>query len=174
MQWFQIKEQGAGTKRLILTWYLYKIFGEKALRCIAFIMSLFILIFSPKIRETSAKYLNIIYPYTKIKPNIFNQFKHILSYANSFADKILIFSGNFDVKNIKFENESVKNELFEHINKKQGVFFLCNHVGNVEALQSFFLDKQTNPNFGVNIFLSRTQSKIFNDFLTSIEKKIPV
>jgi len=173
MQWFQLKEQGAGTKRLILTWYLYKIFGEKALRCIAFCMSLFILVFSHDIRKSSKKYLQIIYPETKIHPNLLNQFKHILNYANSLADKILIFSGNFNVENIKFENEEIRNELFQNINKKQGVFFLCNHVGNVEAMQAFFLNKKTNPVFGVNIFISRKQSKIFNKFLKNIGKEIP-
>jgi len=170
-QWFQIKEQGAGNKRLALTWFLYKIFGEKALRLVAFLMSVFILIFSPTIRNSSKTYFQIIYPQTNLKPSLLNQFKHILSYANSLVDKMLIFSGNFNIENIEFDDKKKEKQMFEDINEKQGVFFLCNHIGNIEALQAFFFNSKTNPDFGVNIFLSRKQSKIFNEFLQSIKKE---
>ena len=36
MKWYEAKEQAAGTKRLFLLWYIYKIFGKNLVKFIAF------------------------------------------------------------------------------------------------------------------------------------------
>lgn len=173
-RWFQIKEQSAGKNRLILSWFLYKIFGKNILYLIAFLMSVFTFLFTPKVREYSKKYFKVIESQTGIKPSLTNQFKHIHSYANSLVDKLLVYSGDFDPYNVVFENPEIKNQLFEDINKKNGVFFICNHIGNVEVLQSFFLNKLTKPNFNINIFMSNKQSQIFNEFLQTVKNDFPI
>ena len=173
MKWFEVNEQSAGKKRLLLTWYLYNIFGERILYVIAFGVSFFIFIFVPKIRGFSKKYLEKVQKYTNLKPNLVNQFKHIFACANAFADKILVFSGNYNIKNIVFDSETDKNQLYGDINKNRGTFFICNHVGNVEVLHSLFEDTISNPNCEINIFLSHKQSQIFNNFLKSIKKEFP-
>ena len=173
-QWFQIKEQSAGEKRLILTWFLYKIFGKRILYVIAFLMSLITLVFSKEIREYSKEYLSIIEKYSNIKPNIINQFKNIYAYSVSLADRILAYSGGFDVNNLVFESEELKKQLFDDINKQKGVFFICNHIGNIEVLQSFLINKNTQKDFKTNIFLSKKQSQIFNTFLERIKTEMPV
>ena len=105
MKWFQIKEQSAGKKRLILSLYLYKIFGKNILYLIAFFVSFTTFIIAAKVRSYSKKYFEITYPYLKLEPTLLNQFKHIYSYAVSLVDKILVFCGDFDIDNIIFENE---------------------------------------------------------------------
>lgn len=40
-EWFEQKEESAGVKRLLLSWWLYKIFGVIPLRIIAFFVILF-------------------------------------------------------------------------------------------------------------------------------------
>ena len=40
MKWYQLKEQAAGEKRLILLWHIYKIFGKKALKINVFFVTL--------------------------------------------------------------------------------------------------------------------------------------
>ncbi len=171
-KWYQMKEQSAGVKRLILTWYLYKFFGERMLYFIAFLVSFFTLLFSEQVRNYSNEYLKIISDFTDIKPNIISQFKHIYAYANSLADKMLVYSGNYDVKNIVFEEINQKEELYNDINSKKGVFFICNHIGNIEIMQSLLLNRK--ENFKINIFLSKKQSKIFNGFLEKIKVEFPV
>ena len=173
MQWFQIKEQSAGEKRLLLSWFLYKIFGEKILYLIAFFVSFFTFLFAPSIRHYSKKYFIIAQAYTGIKPTLLNQFKHIRSYADSLVDKMLVLSGNFDVSNIIFENQQKKEEFFADLNSKKGVFVICNHIGNIEVLQSFFLNANPRPNFNIDIFISNKQSQIFNKFLKSIKREFP-
>ena len=77
-EWYQIKEQAAGKKRLILTWYVYKILGRTGLDIITFFVSLSVFIFSKNIRHYSKKYLTVVSRYSDIKPTLINQFKHIL------------------------------------------------------------------------------------------------
>ena len=174
MKWFQVKEQSAGRKRLILTWYLYKIFGKNILYVIAFLMSVITFIFAPSVRKYSEKYFSAVQDSIGLKPNVFNCFKHILAYADSLADKILVYCGEFNPENIRFEDDQIKTQLFEDIENGDGVFFISNHVGNIEVLQSFFFSKVTNPDFRINIFLSKKQSQIFNGFLSDIKKEIPL
>lgn len=171
MKWYEIKEQSAGEKRLLLTWKIYNILGEKGLYFVAFLVAFFTFIFNKTIRNFSKKYFQAVQNFTGIAPNSLNIFKHILSYANSLADKIIVCSGKFDTENIVFENDNQKKEMYETINKKKGAFFICSHVGNIEVLQALLLNKN---DFGVNVFLSRAQSKIFNNFLNSIKVDFPV
>ena len=172
MQWFQIKEQSAGTKRLLLSWYLYKIFGKNVLYLIAFFVSFFTFVFAPKVRNYSKKYFEIIKPYTNLKPSPVNQFKHIYSYAISLVDKMLVYSSDFDSKDVVFADKDIETKLFEDIKKQKGVFFICCHVGNIEIMHSLLADN--NSEFNINIFLSNKQSQIFNSFLNSIKREFPV
>ena len=62
MQWFQVKEQSAGEKRLVLSWFLYKIFGKKILYLIACLVSFFTFVFAKDVRNFSQKYLTVTAP----------------------------------------------------------------------------------------------------------------
>ncbi len=174
MQWFQIKEQSAGEKRLILSWYLYKIFGKKILYLIAFFVSFFTFIFAKNIRFYSKQYFSVSYEYIGIKPTLMNQFKHIYQYARSLVDKILVCCEDFKEEDIFFENKEEKKQLIEDIKKQKGVFFICNHIGNIEILQAFAYKYLRNYEFYINMFVSSKQSSVFNSFLKNIKKEIPV
>ena len=173
MQWFQIKERAAGKKRLLISLYLYKIFGKNILYVIANCVSFITFLTTPQIRLYSKKYLAITESYTGIKPSLRNQFNHINAYAISLVDKVLIYSGDFDRNNINYDNEKDKAELFQDINKKQGVFFICNHIGNVEVFQSY-LTEAKKLGISINVFMSKIQSKIFNEFLNNIKLESPI
>lgn len=174
MQWFQIKEQSVGEKRLVLSWYLYKIFGKNILYIIAFFVAFFTFIFNKNVRSYSKKYFNAIKENIDLKPTLLNQFKHIYSYAVTLVDKILFYANDFSVKDVVFENEKDKEMLYEDIYKNHGVFLIFNHLGNIEILKSFFLNSITKPDFNIDVFLSYEQSKIFNAFLDKIKMKLPL
>lgn len=171
MKWFQVKEKSAGKKRLIVSWYLYKIFGKGILYFIGDCVSFVTFLGSSSLRKYAKKYFEITETYTGIKPNLKNIYKLIRAYAESLVDKILVFCGDFDKTNIEFENNEDEKELQNDISNKKGVFFICNHIGNIEVLQSYMLK---NLDLKINMFMSRAQSRIFNDFLNSIKIKMPV
>lgn len=164
MKWFQIKEQAAGTKRLIFLWHIYNILGKNAVKFIAFFVTFFAFLAAGNIRKCSAKFLRI----AGIKPTAANQFRHFLSYSYSLIDKMEAFTDKFDVDKICYANEQIKNEFINDIKAGKGIFLLCSHLGNIEILRSFLnSEKISNPPH-VNIFLSENQCKIFNNFLKSI------
>lgn len=174
MQWFQVKEKSAGKKRLILTYYIYKVFGKYALYLIAFFVSVFTFCFSSEVRSYSKKYFEIISKFINIKPSLINQFRQIFSYSLTLADKIIMYMGDFSPENMVFDNEEEKEQLFNDIRNKKGVCFIFTHVGNIEVMQSFFNRQKEFPNIQVNAFLNKSQTKIFNDFLDIIKKPTPI
>lgn len=164
MRWYQLKEQAAGEKRLLLTWYIYKVFGKKAVRVLAFFVTFFAFLGAREPRKNSAKFLKII----GLKPSLINQFKHFLEYSYSLTDRMEVFSGNYDYNKIIFDSEEDKNSLINDFDK--GVFFICSHLGNIDVMRAF-MNKY--PDRRVNVFLSKEQCKIFNNFIKQIEIETP-
>lgn len=174
MKWFNIKEKSAGKKRLLLTWYIYGILGKKAVNIIAFFVALVTFIKNKDIRNYSKKYFQVLTEYTNnkdYKPNNINTFKHILSYAYSLTDKMVVFAGKFNAENIIFDKEEEKEKLFNQLLGKKGIFFICNHIGNIETLRSFIEHKKYGTKATISIFLQANQCKIFNDFTEKLSKK---
>ena len=174
MKWFQMQEKSAGKKRLITTYYIYKLLGRYALYSIAFFVAFFTFLYSKDLRFYSKKYLTVISKYTNIKPTIINQFKQILSYSISLADKIIVACGDFNTDKIIFDDNEIKEQLYSDIEKRKGVSLIFSYLGNIEILQALFKNKKTFPDFKINVFLSKTQSRIFNDFIEFINKTNPI
>ncbi len=167
MRWYQVKEQAAGTKRLTLLWYIYKFFGKNTAKLVIFFVTFFAFCFGGKIRKYSAQYLRVV----GLKPSLFNQFRHFLSYSYSLLDKMESFVNRFDAQKIQFADEEIKQEFFEDISKGHGVFFICSHLGNIDVMRSLLNIDEMGRHVHVNIFLSESQCKIFNNFLKKISVK---
>lgn len=171
--WYNMKERSAGAFRLYILWIIYKFFGKNFLKLITFFVALISFLFAKEIRNYSKKYFSIISSFSKknISPNFINLFKHYLSYAYSLVDKIEIFSGNFNYKKIIFEDNNEKEKLFNDFAAKKGIFFICNHLGNVDVMRAFLSSDFKYSNINVNVFLQKNQTKIFNEFIEKISIK---
>ena len=164
MKWYQAKEQAAGEKRLLITWKIYKIFGKKAVKIIAFFVALFAFLPAVDARRASKRFLEII----GIKPSLKNQFKHFLEYSYSLVDNMEVFSGNFDYNKIVFESEEDEkywDEIIAH-----GGFLIFSHLGNINILRAF-LAKYSVP---ANAFMAEEQCRVFNGFIKKISVEVPV
>ena len=174
-EWFEQKEEAVGIKRLYLTWWIYKCFGILPLRVIAFFVILFGYIGMIEQKEALKTYFENLSEYTKnkkYKPSFLNKFKIFLNYANSLVDKIQGFAG--DYKNIKFENTEIKQEISDLLKNKNGIFFITNHIGNVELMRVLLLSEVIEEKPRVNIFLQKNHCEIFNTFLEKIAVKTNV
>lgn len=167
MKWYELKEQSAGTKRLMLLWYIYKLFGKKMVKLVVFFVTLFSFLGAKENKKSSKKYLKIV----GIKPTNFNVFKHFLSYSYSLVDRIESFSNNFPIEKLIFEDEEIKAKMVEDLKKGKGVFFICNHLGNVDILRSFIFSDIHKNCTEVCVFLSKEQCKVFNQFIENIGVK---
>ncbi len=166
-KWFELKEQGAGAGRLMLSYRIYEIFGEAPVRIIAFFVVLVVFLKAKDQRESVVKFFRTIK-----KPAYISAFRLFLNYGNSLVDKFISFSGNFDTEKFVFENESQKQDIKAHIEDSRGIFFLTTHVGNVEILRSLFQSKTFPSPKRVNVFLQSSACETFNSFLKKLETKL--
>ncbi len=153
--WFQLSESGAGEKRLIFSFYLYKIFGKNILRIIAFFVVLITFFKAKDRRKASEKFFKIL----GRKHILLDSWIQFFNYGNSLVDKIISFLGDFDNKNFVYEDSDFET----------GVFYLTTHIGNVEILRSLLEDYK---NTKVNVFLQANVCEIFRKFLNTFEKKV--
>lgn len=170
VKWYEVKEQAAGNKRLMLLWYIYNIAGKNAVKFIVFFVTLFAFSGAPKIRKCSQKYLKI----ANGKGSILSAFKHFLSYSYSLVDKMEMFTDKYSIKKIYFSDEDLKNKLFSDLLDKKGIYFLCSHLGNINAMRTFFRSGTAIEGIKVNLFLEANQCKTFKDFISKISTDNPI
>ncbi len=173
MDWYKVKEKSAGKKRLLLTWFLYKILGIKIAIIIAFTVAFITFITNKDLRKYSLKYFEILYKYTQdkaLKPTLLNAFKHTFSYAESLAYKMEAFAGKYDNNNIHFIDNNTKQILFKQIKCKEGILFISSHIGNIDILKSFLTDNNSVKPTSISIFLQKEHCTTFNNFINSIGK----
>ncbi|MCR4918109.1 MAG: hypothetical protein K5912_04170 [Alphaproteobacteria bacterium] len=163
--WYQQQERGAGSFRLNLLFFVYKIFG---IRFIKFLVRLVagVLGASAKSAKTfSCEYKQILNGYQiahGLKPTKFSSAQHIRSFADSLVDKMIAMC---DKKNrIKFviQKDSGWCEFQELVKKKQGAFLICSHLGNIEALAAL----PDGAGIKIHAFQQIGQSGIFHGFIT--------
>lgn len=170
LKWYEVKEQAAGRKRLMLLWYIYNIAGKAPVKFIVFFVTLFAFLGAPEIRKCSQKYLKI----ATGKGDIFSSFRHFLNYSYSLIDNIEMFTDNFSFKDIFFADEAEKKVFYDDLLDKKGIYFLCSHLGNVNAMRTFFRSGEVIDDTRVNLFLEGNQCSIFKNFLNSISSNNPI
>lgn len=170
LKWYEVKEQAAGHKRLMLLWYIYKLAGKNAVKFIVFFVTLFAFLGAPKIRKCSEKYLKVAAGKAAAK----DSFKHFLSYAYALVDKMEMFTDNFPFKNIYFADEAQREMLYKDLLDKKGIYFLCSHLGNINAMRTFFRSGTVIEDIKVNLFLEAKQCKIFKSFIDKISSDNPI
>ncbi len=170
LKWYEVKEQAAGHKRLMLLWYIYKLAGKNAVKFIVFFVTLFAFLGAPKIRKCSEKYLKVAAGKAAAK----DTFKHFLSYAYALVDKMEMFTDNFPFKNIYFADEAQREMLYKDLLDKKGIYFLCSHLGNINAMRTFFRSVTVIEDIKVNLFLEAKQCKIFKSFIDKISSDNPI
>lgn len=173
-KWYQMKEQAAGEKRLLFTWYIYKFLGKNTVKFIAFWVTLCAFCSAKVVRNSSKNNLSVIQNFGGEKglnspePSLLNCFKNVLNYSLSLVDNMEIFAGDFDLNKIFFENEEDKKIFYADIALRKGIFFICSHTGNINVLRMFFKNDDPQERSDVNILLSKEQCKVFNSFLKKV------
>ena len=172
MNWYKVKEKSAGEGRLLVSWYLYKIFGEKILLLIAFFVALVSFIMNKDVREYSQKYFQVISDYWNdktLKPSLINEFKHVLSFANSLVYKLETFDDTFKFDKIKYSDYDEAQKMFSKM--PEGLVFIFPHIGNVEIMRSLLLNAAQTPPTSISIFMQREHCQTFRNFMKKIEKE---
>ncbi len=158
----------------MFSWFLYRILGTKILLVIAFFASLVTFLTNKDLRGYSSRYFQALYSYTKnekFKPSLFNSFKHIHSFAESLVYRIEAFANTLKSIKVNFVDQTLKQKIFDQINRKEGILLICNHIGNIDVIRTFLSDNDYAQPFNISVFLQKDRCAIFNNFLDRIAVK---
>ncbi len=163
--WQDVKESGVGGFRIAVFVFCLKFFGRKAARLLVFIVFLFSFPFLSVPRKISADFLARVQAKTHKKYSVF---RHLLSFAYALLDKLAAWTGEMELKNLRQKNPEVWAEIGRDLAENRGVFLICSHLGNIEALRAAFLALPRAESAKLNIIMSLTQTEKFNRIMRKI------
>ena len=162
--WYNVHEQSAGKWRLETLWFVYKIFGIRFLKIVLWFVCLFIVPFAKNARLSSKKYLKTLNNYQikhGMKQTKFSAFSHIYAFACAALDKMVATCDTH--KKIKFTVHKNNDwmQFQEYLATNTGVFLICSHLGNIEALSAF--PDATHKK--MHAFMQVSQNNTFHQFM---------
>ena len=106
---------------------------------------------------------------TGARVGLFGTYKHILSFALSMVEKLLGWKGAIKLNRIETQNDDL-HLLVDQLNKGEGAFLLCSHLGNMEMLRSLtgYGEFHTDKRFQVFPVVDLSGSKKFNALLREL------
>ena len=163
--WYQQREYGAGTFRLDLLFFAYKIFGVRFIKILTWLTAGIIGTTAKSAKQFSKEYKQILNNYQiahKIKPSRFSPVQHIRMFADSLVDKMIAMCDSKD----RIQFTPIKNadwdEFQKLLSENRGIFLICNHIGNIEALAAF----PDNTNKKMHAFQQISQNSVFHNFIS--------
>jgi predicted LPLAT superfamily acyltransferase len=164
-KWYQQQEHGAGSMRLNILFWLYRIFGIRFTKFWVRLVARIIGASAKSAKQFSGEYRQILNEYqtaNNIKPTQFSPGQHISFFADSLVDKMVAMcSGKNHIK-FTVQNDADWQEFQKLIRQKHGIFLVCSHVGNIEALAAF----PDNKNVKIHAFQQVSQTGIFHKFIS--------
>ena len=162
--WYQVHEHGAGRGRMELLWLLYRMFGLRVLKCLVWVISAFITMGAHAARRTSKRYKSVLNTYEikhKCTVSRFSSLAHIRAFACSMVDKMSAICDRKTPIRFEINNDADWQELQKILSTAQGAFFICSHLGNIEALCAI-------PNASdktMHAFMNVGQNAVFRSFI---------
>lgn len=163
--WYQQSERGAGNLRLDVLFWIYKIFGIRFLKFWTRLVARIIGAGAKDAKRFSREYMRILNAYQiahNIKPTRFSPAQHIVCFADSMVDKMVAMCSKNTPIQITPENNADWREFNRHIKRHHGVFLICSHVGNIEALAAF----QDGDAVKIHAFQQTRQTGVFHQFIS--------
>ena len=149
-----------------LLFWVYKIFGIRFLKFWVRLVAGIIGAGAKSAQKFSNEYRRILNEY-QIAHNIsttqFSTAQHIRSFADSLVDKMVAMCSKKNEIKFVAQNNDDWREFQKLIKSGHGVFLICNHVGNIEALAAF----PDSKNIKIHAFQQTGQSEIFHKFIST-------
>ena len=164
-KWYQIREQSAGTLRLELLWFVYKIFGIRFLKFVLWFVVLFIVPFAKPARSATKQYEKILNKYQHehgIKETKISSFSHIYAFACAMLDKMVASSDKRQKIKFAIHKNADWDDFQSCLKENHGAFLICSHLGNIEALSAF----PDGKNKKMHAFMQISQNETFHKFMT--------
>lgn len=116
-------------------------------------------------KQFSGKYRQVLNEYQvahNIKPTKFSAAQHIRCFADAMVDKMVAMCSKKDRISFCIQDDADWREFQNLIDKKQGIFMICSHLGNIEALAALPNSKDVK----IHAFQQISQTGIFHQFIS--------
>ena len=163
--WYQQAERGAGSLRLNLLFFVYKIFGVRFMKFWVYIVAWIIDLHSKSVKEFSKKYRKVLNEYQiahNIEPTKFSPVQHIRCFADSLVDKMIAMCDKRNRIKFTVNKDADWCEFQKLIDENQGMFLICSHIGNIEGLSAY----PDGKNIKIHAFQQIGQTGIFHQFIS--------
>lgn len=163
--WADIHEAGAafGMKAL---YYTLVVFGVLPVYLALYPVILYFYLFKSQARKASHEYLENIantYPELEIKPTFLLGFKHFLQFANLIVDKVQVWMGKLNIKNLDYDNRQI---VIDYMQSGTGALLVGSHHGNLEVCRGLSRDV---PGVQVNVLVHTKHAMKFNSLLSGVD-----
>ena len=171
MDWYAVKEQSAGRRRLLFLWYVYRICGLTCLKLLLRVIVFFISLFAADARKASKSYRTVLREYQEsnnLPLSHFSPYAHILSYACALADRLSVMCDKKTPVRIEIDENGDWRDFKSLLSRNEGVFLLCSHLGNIEimaALPKIFPDY---PAKTMHAVMQISQNSVFYRFVNDM------
>ena len=133
--WADLKEVGGGLWHFRFMLWVACHLPLFMVELVTAIGSFFFWLGAAPVRARSRIYLDHLSKVSGKKIGLFGTYKHIYSFALSMMEKLLGWRGAIKLNRIEKQNDDL--EMFlDQLNRGQGAFMLCSHLGNMEMLRS--------------------------------------
>ena len=164
-KWYQQQEHGAGTLRLNMLFWVYRIFGIRFMKFWVRLVASIIGASAKSAKQFSNEYRRILNEYQiahNMKPTKFSPAQHIRLFADSLVDKMVAMCSKNSHITFTAKNNADWREFQKNIKQKHGMFLICSHIGNIEALAAF----PDSKNVKIHAFQQISQTGIFHKFVS--------
>jgi predicted LPLAT superfamily acyltransferase len=125
------------------------------------------------VRARSKAYLKRLYALQGRNVPPFATYRHVLSFALSMIEKLLGWRGVIPLKNVETQGDDL-DMLVEQLDRGEGAFLICSHLGNMEMLRSLtgYGKIHTHRQFTVHPVVDFSGTKRFNALLRELNPEL--
>jgi predicted LPLAT superfamily acyltransferase len=163
--WAQINESTCIAGIHFLFW-ICRIFGKWPFRIMLYPVLGWYLIAKPDARAASSNYLLRVNAFAtrRLVGSGFNAvFVHFASFAESILEKLLLWSGLFEIEKVNFFGHQ---PLIGHIAERKGCLLICSHLGNLELCRVL---SRHRPGLKMTVLVHTKHAPAFDRLLKQID-----
>lgn len=133
--WSEIKEVGGGQWHFRFMLWTVCHLPPFLVEFVTAVICFFFWLGASPIRARSRMYLDHLSKVSGKRFGLFATYKHLYSFALSMMEKLLGWKGTIGRNRIESQNGDLR-YLVDQLNRGEGAFLLCSHLGNIEMLRS--------------------------------------
>jgi predicted LPLAT superfamily acyltransferase len=145
-----------------LLFWICRLFGRWPFRIVLYPVVLWYVLVNHSARAASKNYLQRMSNYTAINARWWNVVRHFAAFAETMLDKMLLWSGNFNLSKIKVVGLQ---QMEDCIQQGRGAVIICAHLGNLELCRVLSMQ---HSQLKLTVLVHTKHAKLFNELMGSI------